>query len=157
MQTQQANTSQVNQMATTILIGAALVAAAENLAREAHSGQFRRDGVTPYIVHPEAVASRVTTPEEKATAWLHDVLEDTQKTQQDLLNAGIPQNVVNAVVIMTKTPGVSYMDYLVNVKNDPIARVVKIADMNSNLADTPTPKQIAKYAEGLKFLSVENG
>jgi (p)ppGpp synthase/HD superfamily hydrolase len=141
-----------NKMITSILIGSSLIVLAEQIAREAHSGQYRRDGITPYIVHPEAVASRVNTPEEKATAWLHDVLEDTNMTQQDLLNKGIPENVVTAVVTMTKTQGVSYMDYLVNVKNNPIARVVKIADMNSNLADTPTPKQIAKYAEGLKFL-----
>ncbi len=142
-------------MATSILIGTALVVLAERIARQAHAGQFRRDGVTPYIVHPEAVASRVFKPEEKATAWLHDVLEDTHMTKQDLLDAGIPENVVEAVVIMTKTEGVSYSDYLVKVKENPIARVVKIADMNSNLADTPTPKQIAKYAEGLKFLAID--
>jgi (p)ppGpp synthase/HD superfamily hydrolase len=143
-------------MATTILIGAALVAAAEQIARNAHSGQYRRDGITPYIVHPESVASRVNTAEEKATAWLHDVLEDTSVTQEDLLSSGIPENVITAVVTMTKIAGISYTDYLVNVKENPIARVVKIADMNSNLADTPTPKQIAKYSEGLKFLAVDN-
>ncbi len=106
MQPQRDNTNQVNssnQMALNILIGSALIAAAEQIARDAHSGQFRRDGVTPYIVHPESVASRVNTPEEKATAWLHDVLEDTSVSQQDLLNAGIPENVVTAVVTMKKT------------------------------------------------------
>lgn len=139
-------------MASIILAGAALVLLAENIAREAHAGQFRRDGITPYIVHPEAVAAGVTNPEEKAVAWLHDVLEDTPTTPQNLLDAGIPENVVTAVITMTKTAGVAYNDYLVSVKANPLARVVKISDMKANLADTPTQKQIDKYAYGLKFL-----
>jgi (p)ppGpp synthase/HD superfamily hydrolase len=79
-----------------------LVALAEKLARGAHAGQTRRDGVTPYIVHPADVARRVDTDAEKAVAWLHDVLEDTATTSIDLHEAGIPANVIVAVKALTR-------------------------------------------------------
>lgn len=170
-------------MATvTILFGAALVATADNIARRAHEGQYRRgaEGApkVPYYCHPADVATRVgasdknviaflketafthDTPDENvlgclcATAFLHDVLEDTPMTKQDLLDADIPENVVTAVETMTKTAGVPYDEYIIRVKENPLARIVKIADMKSNLADAPSPKQIAKYAKGLEILAL---
>ena len=83
---------------------------------------------------------------------LHDVLEDTKTTAHDLLNAGIDEDVVVAVQILTKHPSRSYDEYLKLVKLNDLARHVKIADMLSNLSDSPTIKQIRKYATGLLFL-----
>lgn len=170
-------------MAATILFGAALIAMAETIARRAHEGQYRRGEPgaepVPYFVHPADVANRVdaTHPEVsaflktvetyreipsehvtallKSTAYLHDVLEDTSTTKQDLLNAGIPEEVVTAVETMTKTAGVPYEEYIIRVKANPLARIVKIADMKSNLADTPSAKQITKYAKGLDILALD--
>ncbi|PFT62606.1 hypothetical protein COK67_20045 [Bacillus cereus] len=68
---------------------------AHEIAKKVHAGQVDKAGMD-YIKHPETVASLVDTIEEKATAYLHDVLEDTEITAADLLSAGIPHNVVEA-------------------------------------------------------------
>lgn len=141
---------------------------AYQIASEAHSGQTRRDGKTPYIKHIDAVIARVKERHETAVllrdmtedelyslmavAALHDVAEDTSVTAADLLAAGIPQEVVDAVVVMTHPAGERYFDYLIRVKANPLAAKVKVADMLSNLADSPTDRQIVKYAKGLLFL-----
>ncbi|QDS99307.1 HD domain-containing protein [Adhaeretor mobilis] len=129
---------------------------ARSIATDAHDGQYRRDGVTPYIEHPAAVASR--SPKSlgsQATAWLHDVLEDTDLTCEDLLHQGIPENVVAAVEALTKQEGLSYEENLLRVAANELAKDIKIADMLSNLADNPTKNQIRKYARGLLILMSE--
>jgi len=125
------------------------------IAISAHSGQFRRDGKTPYIEHPYAVADRVEHLGYKyiCVALLHDVLEDTKVTAHDLLTAGIQEDIVAAVQILTKHPSRNYDEYIKLVKFNNLACHVKIADMLSNLADSPTNKQIHKYAHGLLFLT----
>lgn len=130
-----------------------LVLLAASLATRAHAGQYRRDGVTPYITHPEGVASRVReeAAEVVATAWLHDVLEDTSETPESLRAAGMPTVVIDAVAVLTKDGG-DYEAYLARVRANPIATKVKVADMLHNLSDGPTQKQILKYARGLLAL-----
>ena len=125
---------------------------AEPLARHAHRHQKRRDG-SPYIHHPKRIAARMTTDDEKAVAWLHDVLEDTMTTAVDLINAKLSEHVINAVIVLTKVHGESYMAYLSGVRANPLACRVKIADMLDNLSDDPTPRQIRKYAKGLLYLT----
>ncbi len=131
-----------------------LIETARTFARHVHAGQFRRDGVTPYILHPAAVADRLKgeSDETIAVAWLHDVLEDSDTTEADLHAAGISEHVAHAVWLLTKPRRESYETYLQIIKAHPIARKVKIADMLSNLADSPTDKQIVKYARGLLIL-----
>ncbi|MBJ8085171.1 HD domain-containing protein, partial [Bacillus cereus group sp. N14] len=84
---------------------------AHEIAKTAHAGQVDKAGID-YIKHPETVASFVDTAEEKATAYLHDVLEDSEITAVDLLNAGIPHNVVEAVQVLTKEKYTPYFQYL---------------------------------------------
>lgn len=124
------------------------------IATEAHAGQFRRDGKTPYIEHPAAVAARVKDEHTDAVvaAWLHDVLEDTHWTEGDLLLAGVRPRAVEAVVALTKVRGMSWNRYLFGIRINPVARVVKIADMEANLADDPTPEQVERYAAALEYL-----
>lgn len=132
-----------------------LVAKAEAFARKMHAGQYRRDGVTPYIEHPRAVANMLAEESEEivATAWLHDVMEDCGVTHRDLLReAGMPMSVITAVSTLTKGCE-SYPDYLEFVKANEICRRVKIADMLHNLSDSPTDRQIEKYTKGILFLS----
>ncbi len=134
-------------------IGSKVVDLAEQIARRAHRGQFRRDGVTPYIQHPEAVVTRVGNGEvERAAAWLHDVIEDTSETAASLLTQGIPSSVVEVVELLTRKEELTEADYLSAIRAHPVARRVKIADMLTNLSDRPTEKQIVKYARGLLFL-----
>ena|GEM_PF-914818 len=129
------------------------VALGEGIARKAHEGHFRRDGVTPYITHPEALAKSLEgeDPNVIATAWLHDVLEDTTLTPDVLLDAGIPKEVVSAVSILTRT-GEVYAEYLGWIRQHDIARKVKIMDIRHNLSDSPTDKQVEKYTDALRYL-----
>lgn len=128
-----------------------------SIAKNAHKGQFRRDGNTPYIRHVYAVANRACRfgQEYTCVAYLHDVLEDSDLTAKDLIAFGVPKNIVDAVELLTKKDDLTYSEYLYHIRFNEFARRVKICDMISNLADDPTDKQIAKYASGLQYL-VEN-
>jgi len=80
------------------------------------------------------VAREVQTDLLKATAWLHDVLEDTDVTAVDLLSQGIPEVVVIAVLAMTKLENENYLDYILRVKVNELAKLVKIVDITHNLS-----------------------
>jgi len=131
-----------------------IVYMAEGIARKAHEGQFRRDGVTPYITHPEAVAKSLEGehPHVIATAWLHDVLEDTTVTPDILRDAGISEEVIAAVQVLTRKESQAYGVYLGFIRQHDIAFKVKVADMRHNLSDSPTDKQVEKYTDALRFL-----
>ena len=135
--------------------GLDLIATARNFAQMAHVGQTRRDGITPYFKHVDGVARLVKPqkPEYIATAYLHDVIEDTDYGAYDLQQIGMPKMVVSAVLILTKFDHLSYEEYLKKVKENVIAKAVKIADMTYNLNDTPSQKQIEKYKKGLEYLN----
>lgn len=137
-----------------------LLQKAIRLAAEVHKNQTRRDGVTPYIVHPYEVATllRMEGAEEKvqAVAWLHDILEDTDDKPGTLerLKEEFPDEIVEAVQTLTHTKE-SYSAYLIKVRRNPLAKRVKMADMEANLNDDPTPLQVVRYTEGRKFLHDE--
>ena len=129
-----------------------------SIATEAHKGQKDKADID-YINHSKTVASFVNTDDEKAAAYLHDVLEDTEITSEELLQKGIPVSVVNAVEVLTKTKDVPYLDYLKKVKKNPIARVVKLADLkhNSGLTRISQPtasdfKRTVKYEMAIEYL-----
>lgn len=128
------------------------VKAAREFARMKHEGQFRRDGVTPYFDHVEDVARRVRGDELKAIAYLHDVLEDTKTTRQDLEDWGFSDHVVRTVSLLSKWEDVSYEDYISILRRSDLAKTVKIADILSNLSDDPTANQVKKYAKALEIL-----
>ena len=133
-----------------------IVEIARKISHEAHKGQYRNDGFTPYIEHPEAVWNKVKNESEEiqAVALLHDTIEDDPNTtEQTLRDAGLPETVIAAVKLLTKSEKYEpYMTYLARVKENPIALKVKIADMLCNLADDPTPRQVEKYRKGMLFL-----
>jgi len=129
------------------------MSAIREIAFNAHDGQFRRDGITPYIEHPRAVARRFPhDPLSEAIAWLHDVIEDTAVTAAILYDKGIHLEILYRVERLTHRKGESYVDYILRVKADHIATKVKIADIMVNLADEPTEQQIRKYARALQIL-----
>lgn len=132
------------------------VKTAEEIATKAHEGQYRKGGEIPYITHPQRVAKRVEGDKEaEAVAWLHDVLEDTDVSEQELLEQGIPQAVVEAVKALTKSKEIPYGDYLEKVRDNELAKKVKIQDMLDNLSDKPSKKQIIKYSKGFLVLLKE--
>ena len=137
-----------------------MVDLALSIARKAHEGQLDKAGVD-YIEHPIYVASQVDTEEEKAVALLHDVIEDSPFTAEELLLAGLPETVVTAVQILSKKKGQDYQTYLENVKSNSLARVVKLADLkhNSDLSrlETITDKdleRLEKYKKAIDYLSM---
>jgi hypothetical protein len=134
-----------------LLCGENAVAWARTQAEYYHRGQFRRDGETPYIKHPEAVADAVTSWQAKCVAWLHDVLEDTACTEMWLRKC-LHGTIVDAVVALTKKDGEDYEEYIARVTDTPYAAAVKIADIQHNLSDNPTKKQRAKYEKALNIL-----
>lgn len=108
-----------------------MISLALKIARLAHRGQVDKAG-EDYVQHPIYVASLVESPEAKVVALLHDVVEDSDYTVEDLLAAGLPREVVEAVKILTKQPSESYDEYLSKIKMNDLARVVKIADLTHN-------------------------
>jgi (p)ppGpp synthase/HD superfamily hydrolase len=135
---------------------------AEKIARMAHAGEFRRDGITPYIRHIEQVVENVVkrggSDEEKAVAWLHDTAENCGRyysieAYKSCIGAnGVTIEIVDAIDALTHRKGESYEDSIKRAKASPIARNVKIADNLANLSDNPTDKQIMKYAKSLQVL-----
>ncbi|WP_311696306.1 HD domain-containing protein [Sneathia sanguinegens] len=129
------------------------------IATEAHKGQVDKAGV-PYINHPLTVASLVDTEEEKIVALLHDTIEDTNITEQDLLNYGFSNKIVEAVKLLTHNKNVPYMVYVAKIKDNELARKVKIADLTHN-SDLSRLKEITekdkkryeKYQKALLYLS----
>ena len=130
------------------------------LATRAHSGQLDKAG-RPYIQHPLRVMAKVDGEHEKMTAVLHDVIEDTSVTEQELVSLGCPPRVIEAVVAISKRDGESMADYLARVAADPIALAVKHADIADNSGperlgrlDPPTQGRLRrKYAESLRLLA----
>ena len=132
---------------------------AAKIAADAHLGQTRWDRKTPYISHPAAVARALIEQgygeEYVAVAWLHDVLEDTKVTAQDLLDLGIPDYIVTSVKAITKKDNQKYLDYILAVKDDFYAREVKMADIEHNLTDLKAGSMRQKYELALYILGAD--
>lgn len=132
---------------------------AYEIAKKAHLGQIDKAG-EDYIKHPEKVASFVNSDEEKAVAYLHDVIEDTELTLEDLREYGFSKEVLKAIDVITKKKGQDYQTYLYSVKENKLVRVVKLANLRHNSDLTRLPKitkkdleRNKKYISAIKFLS----
>jgi len=108
-----------------------LLEKAIEIALHAHAGQKGKDG-SPYILHPLRIMTRMSTDEERMAAVLHDVVEDSDVTLEDLRNAGFPEGVLTAVKLLTHEEGVTYEDYVERLKTHPMARRIKLADLEDN-------------------------
>lgn len=104
---------------------------AMKFAYEAHHGHTDVPGV-PYIFHPIHLAEQMDDEISCCVALLHDVVEDTDVTIEDLRSAGFPLKVTAAVSLLTHDPEVDYFDYVRGVKDNPVAKKVKLADLNHN-------------------------
>lgn len=128
-----------------------LIDTALRLALTAHVGQVDKAG-QPYILHPLRLMHRFTDPVAQAVALLHDVIEDTDVTAEHLLQEGIPNEVVSAVLALTRHESESYSQFITRAGRNPLARRVKMADIEDNiqvlrltrLTDQDL-KRIAKY------------
>lgn len=128
------------------------------IAAQAHHGQKRKNGL-PYLLHPFRVMLRMKTEKEMIVAILHDVVEDTDVTIADLRARGFAADVLEALRLLTKIKGQNYDCYIEAIYRNPLARKVKIADLedNMNLGEIPKLEQkdlarIEKYRKALKRL-----
>ena len=107
---------------------------AVNIAYRAHEGQFDKGGL-PYIFHPYHLAEQMRDEYSVCAAVLHDVVEDTD-VGIDVIEQEFPAEVARAVRLLTHEPEVPYLEYIERLKDDPIARQVKLADLAHNMDDT---------------------
>ncbi len=128
------------------------------LAAKAHAGQVDKAGA-PYILHPLRMMLRVSTPEERMAAVLHDVVEDCGVSLADLREAGFSEAVVAAVDALTRREEESYEEFVARAAKDPVGRRVKLADLedNSDLSRIAEPTQrdferLEKYRRAIAFL-----
>ena len=131
------------------------------IATQAHAGQTDKAG-QPYIDHPIHVAEAMETEDETVVALLHDVVEDSSWTLDDLAKEGFTGEQVEAVAALTHGPGVTYFEYIRSIKQVPLATAVKIADLrhNSDPSRIPNPThkdmmRLQKYAQALEMLEAE--
>ncbi len=109
----------------------ALLERAVQIAVKAHAGQWDRGGL-PYILHPLRLMLQMSSPAAMMVAVLHDVVEDSAWTLESLRKEGFPEEVIAAVDALTHRAGETYDDYLQRVKQNPLAVVVKLRDLEDN-------------------------
>lgn len=136
---------------------------AMKIAYKAHEGQLDRSGV-PYIFHPIHLAEQMDEEISCTVALLHDVVEDTKVTMDELATM-FPAEVIEAVKLLTHDSSVPYNDYVRKIKDNPIAKKVKLADLAHNSDEVRSraagcsEKQILrwrkKYGEAKKILLEE--
>jgi len=138
-----------------------LTNAAMKLAYGAHHGQLDYNGI-PYIFHPIHLAESMDDEFSCCVALLHDVVEDTEVTLEEL-KAIFPPEVTDAVALLTHRDDVDYFDYVRAIKNNPIAKTVKLADLahnrdqsrcvDSGLPEARKAEWRAKYEKATKILT----
>lgn len=128
------------------------------LCFEAHKGQLDKSGL-PYVLHPVHIAEQMTDEYSTVVALLHDVIEDTQYTIDDLVNMGYPEQVIEAIKLLTHDKNVPYMEYIFALKNNKIAKAVKLADLEHNsdltrlnVVDAKALKRVEKYKQAKALL-----
>ena len=102
------------------------------LAVEKHKNQTDKAGNT-YILHPLHVMENVNSKEGKIVAILHDIIEDTDITEDYLLKIGLSKRIVDAVVALTRSKDMDYQEYIKNLSSNPLAKEVKLADLEHNM------------------------
>ncbi len=126
------------------------------IAAKAHEGQVDKAG-KPYLDHPLFVMENVNSLEQKIVAVLHDAVEDSELTLEQLRSEGFPEVLVSAIAAITKIEGEAYATYLDRVIANPIALRVKIADVTHNLdlrrIANPTEADFQRIAKYKKVLS----
>ena len=134
---------------------------AMKLCFEAHKAQTDKSGM-PYVFHPFHLAEQMTDEKTVTLALLHDVVEDSSYNFDDLISMGFDSEVVDALRLLTHEEGVPYMDYVAEIKKNPLSRAVKLADLahNSDLTrlspdeiDDRALARVEKYEAAIALLN----
>ena len=139
------------------MINTKLTRKAMVIAYNAHDGQVDKSGV-PYIYHPIHVAEQMDTEEECIVALLHDVVEDTNMTFEQLSEI-FSKEIIDILRLLTRKEEENYFDYILKIAKNPVAKKVKIADLMHNLDETRLNKitkidikRREKYKKALEIL-----
>ncbi len=132
---------------------------AMRIAYDAHHGVLDKNGA-PYVFHPYEVAGRMDDEVSAAVALLHDVVEDTDLTFDDLRSKGIPEDVIVPLTLLTHEPGVPYMEYVARIGTDRVATKVKLSDLAHNMdasrycrdMNEDELRRMEKYAKAKEYL-----
>ena len=131
---------------------------AMKLCFEAHKNQVDKSGI-PYVFHPFHLAEQMTDENTIIVALLHDVIEDTDYTLDDLKKMKFPDEVCEALSYLTHDDSIPYLEYVKKIRENEIAKRVKLADLkhNSDLSrlDCVTKEdllRIEKYKRAIKIL-----
>lgn len=129
-----------------------------NLAYKKHQNQFDKAGV-PYIFHPYHLAENMETEDRCIIALLHDLIEDTDTTFEDLEKLGFSKYVISVLKLLTHEKNIDYYEYIKNLSVNKDAIIVKLADLkhNSDLSRLPKITQkdkdrFEKYQKCIKYL-----
>lgn len=127
------------------------------LCFDAHKEQLDKSGM-PYVFHPFHLAEQMQTEVTTIVALLHDVVEDTHYTLEDLTAMGFDKVVTDALALLTHDNEVPYMEYVKAIKGNPVAKAVKLADLkhNSDLSrmDAVDEKALARREKYLKAIAL---
>lgn len=133
------------------------------IALDAHRGTTDRYG-QPYIVHPLRLmlSLPLNDTDGQIVALLHDVVEDTAVSLNDLRKRGYPNHILEAVDALTRRDGESYDEFIQRIKPNPLARRVKLADLRDNMNIVRLPevtddntKHFARYRKAWRELTGE--
>ena len=131
---------------------------AMKIAFEAHKNQSDKNGI-PYIYHPVHLAEQMDCEDSICVALLHDVVEDTSMTFEELQAEGFSKEIIEALKLLTHDDAVPYLEYVKKIKKNPIATKVKLADLrhNSDLTrldevNAKALKRVEKYKDAIKIL-----
>ena len=131
---------------------------AMRLCFQAHKNQTDKSGI-PYVFHPIHLAEQMEDEDTTVVALLHDVVEDTDYTIDDLAAMGFHERVLDAIRLMTHDDDVPYMDYVAKIKENAIAKAVKLADLAHNsditrldVIDEKAKARVEKYARAIQLL-----
>ena len=140
------------------MIYTALTKKALKICFNAHKDQVDKTGM-PYVFHPFHLAETMDTEDSVCVALLHDTVEDTPITFEDLINEGFNDNIINALKLLTHNDDTPYMEYVARIKENPLAKKVKLADLyhNSDLTRLDLTKDLIPpkyeiYLEAIKYL-----
>ena len=144
------------------MIYTALTKQALKLCFEAHKEQVDKTGL-PYVFHPFYLAEVMEDEYTTIIALLHDVVEDTDYTLEDLKEMGYPQEVIDALKLLTHEKDVPYMEYVKQIKKNPLATKVKLADLKHNsdmtrldVIDDYAIRRNEKYKKAIELLENKN-
>ena len=123
------------------------------LATEMHDGQKRKITGENYIIHPLAVANKFIDEDYKIVSILHDTIEKTSLTFDDLKILNLSSKLINCVDLLSRYPNELYLNYILKLKENKMARLIKIEDLTHNLINPLSLCQKDKYIMALYILN----